>query len=533
MKKNLLSVFVLLTTVATLTVSVAYGQVDQRRRPARKPMLKLIKRSSRLTNSQYMAQLTQSRDKSLATKSNYQANFYTKLSKISEIVQNALPNPSKYGVAYTGEDNNVRSTINDAQATLERCLTEALQKKFNTPNIEEENEVFGYLLWWFDEIIAAIERIVKSETVSDGKKAESITTIVRGCIDFSNSVSSSVTDYKNKIVESMNKSVMSAAPSKPTTLNVDSVYITVYSKSTITGLSNPGKGNYCNTGKDLENGKNKWTNPSKALALDGSPASIDLVAGETSNKLKITDCAILLPSRGTDEVYGVKVDIRKSITTSNKEVGKDKEIKLTIGNQEIGLANASTSAWTSKYVLDSFGGEKDTWGATIDPKETRNIGVVISVKNEGVAPAQAAAPTTVAAAPAPAVTAAVAPAKKNPLTVLLEELKAKGAVSPKTEGPHVKALQDVLVTLKIGKQAEDLANALKSGTGSGVAGNMTVAAYDILNQFLAYWADKNSMTKDEDFATVIKANSAKVKTFGVANAQALIKYIQQSQKKKS
>lgn len=539
-----MSILILPDTITVLvTSSVAFGgQVRTQKIDVTRPNPVTSRAVKNRKNSynrydQYMATVSatgKSINTLMATKSAYQDNYYRKMAAIPTTMAAALGSDIyKYSAAYTGSDSSINNTIGNSQGTLETCLTEALKKKFNTPDIDEENEIFGYLLWWFDETIAAIERIVKSATIPDGKKAESVATIVKGCVDFSNSTSISVTDYKNKIVDNINKSVLSAAPPKPTTLNIDSVYITVFAKSTVTGFTNPGKGNYCNTVKDLGGGDKEWTNPKNSLALDGVASTIDLAPNQYSNKLKITDCNIILSSLSTEEVFGVKVDIRRSITTNTKEVARDREIKLMVGDREIGTNNASMTAWKSSYSIDSFGGENDNWEATILPSDIKKIGVVISVKNEGVPPAQTAvaAPTT-DTIKSTTITTTAAPAKKNPLMVLLDELKAKGAISPKSEGSHVKALQDVIVTLKMGKPAEELDKALKGGTGSGVAGNITVAAYDFLNQFLAYWAEKNNMLKDEDFVAVIKSNGEKVKVFGVANAQSLVKYVQQSQKKK-
>ncbi|MEK9183527.1 MAG: hypothetical protein AAB890_00450 [Patescibacteria group bacterium] len=496
-------------------------------------MAQKIRPMANNNNWLYLAQ-SLNRDKQLTTKSNYQDQYWKKVNTVSDIVTKALPTTLVYtgisgsftsggsGINYFNESSNI-------QPGLISCLTEVLQGKINTGILDEELEVYGYLLWFFDETVDAISRIHKSDS-SDNKKIEDMVAIVNGCKKLGKSSFASVTDYKNKILETMNKDILISAPTKTTKATVDSVEITVYGEFSKVGFENKGKINNCNTFvNESGSGSIEWSSPEKAGVTDNVKANATTAPNKETKWLKVTNCKFFIASNAK-KVDGIKVKIKRG-TEGGTEVIKDLSVKLVKGGSMVGTDNASTTAWTASDVTAIYGSESDTWGLNWEPKDINDLGfgVAIAVKNEGVAPVAAktvAAVTTAQTAPVTPQPAKPVLAPETPISKMVKYITTI-PLKLGSKGENVATLQtEVLAKVKMGPQAESLASSFKKGTiKPGTYGATTADAVFFMKNVLAAWADKNKKTDDADFAQIIKEVKAKNKDFTYSTWNAFLKYV--------
>ena len=485
-------------------------------------------------NRMYLAQ-SLNRDKQLSTKSYYQDQYWKKVNNVSDLVAKALPTTLTYTAApgsFTsgGGGINYFNESSQIQPGLVSCLTQVLQGKIETGVLDDELEVYGYLLWFFDETVDAVSRIYKSDS-SDNKKIEDMVVIVNGCKRLGKSSFSSVKDYKDKILEAMNKDILVSAPTKSTKATIDSVEITVYGEFSKVGYENKGKINNCNSFvNESGTGSIEWSSPEKAGVTDNVKANATTMPNKETKWLKATDCKFFIASNAK-KVDGIKVKIKRG-TEGGTEVIKDLSVKLVKNGSIVGTDNASTTAWTAADVTAVYGSETDTWGLNWEPKDINDskFGVAIAIKNEGVAPVAVAtvAVTTVA----PTVTAPVQPTPKasapveTPISKMVKYIMTIPLKSG-SKGENVATLQtEVLAKVKMGPQAESLATSFKKGTVKpGTYGATTADAVFFMKNVLAAWANKNKKTDDTDFAQIIKEVKSNNKDFTYATWNAFLKYV--------
>ncbi len=487
-------------------------------------------------NWMYLAQ-SANRDKQLATKSYYQDQYWKKVNNVSDYVTKAIPSALSYsginngsftsagGINYFNEANNI-------QPNMVACLTDTLQGKINSGILDEELEIYGYLLWFFDETVDAVTRIYNSD-LSNNEKIEKMVAIVNGCKKLSKSTFASVTDYKNKILETMNKDILVSAPTKTTKATIDSVEITVYGDFSKVGFENKGKSNNCNTFVNEDGiGAIEWSSPDKAGISDNLKASASTAPNKETKFLKVTNCRFQVPS-SAKTVDGIKVKIERA-TEGGSEVVKDLSVKLVKDGKIIGANNASSTAWTSSDVVGIYGSETDTWGVTWEPRDFNNVqfGVVIAAKNEGVAPATTAATASTAtvATTATAKTETAQQSAPTPVETPMNKLVkfiATSALKPGDKNDNVATLQtEILIKVKMGPQAESLASSISKKTVKpGMYGATTADAVFFMKNVLGAWATNNKKTDDADFAQIIKDVKGKNKEFNNATWNGFLKYV--------
>lgn len=453
-----------------------------------------------IENSRFLAQVIVNRDKLLAQKSTYQDKFWKNYNSVGETVDKTITS----NLIYNGSDNSYRSESGIVKENLKSCLTRTLDNKISTSVLEDENEVFGYVLWFFDETIDSISRILKSDK-PDNEKIEKVVNIVRGCQKLSNSIFSSVKDYKDKVLEIMNKDVLVSAPAKATKAFIDSIKITAYGDFSESAYGDLGKANNCNSlVNDKETGSVEWTSIDKAGISDNLKAETSLNSGQTSYWLKATDCKIPVPS-SSKRITGFKVEIERA--KSGSDVIKDFMVKMVKGNKMVGISNTTSSDWTTSDLIVTYGSSTEAWGETWTAADVKDsgFGVAITVKNEGPKPAAAASTQTTSQAVTTKTATSQAAQPETPVQKMVKYLNTK-SLKPGDNNEHVSTLQtEVLIKFKgKGNPAEALDKALKGNVKPGKYGNATAEAVFFLKQILASWAEKNKKTENENFAAVIK-----------------------------
>lgn len=119
-----------------------------------------------------------------------------------------------------------------------------------------------------------------------------------------------------------------------------------------------------------------YSNPSNALANDGSSATAVLLIGQQTQYLMITGFLFSVPVDAT--VNGIQVDVLRSCTVNLGSA--DASIKIVKGGAISGTDQSAAAQWPSSAAFTSFGDSVSSWGLSWVPADINasNFGVVIS-----------------------------------------------------------------------------------------------------------------------------------------------------------
>lgn len=124
-----------------------------------------------------------------------------------------------------------------------------------------------------------------------------------------------------------------------------------------------------------------WSNPSQALVLDGSYASILSLANLSlfstvnvvTDNLQVTNFGFSIPSTAT--IQGVTATVNRLASGLNVTVGGLVNLTATVTDNSVRLAGtgvtssnlASGAAWPGSAANATYGGTSNLWGATLTP----------------------------------------------------------------------------------------------------------------------------------------------------------------------
>lgn len=116
-------------------------------------------------------------------------------------------------------------------------------------------------------------------------------------------------------------------------------------------------------------GTQAWSSTGNVTAADGSAAQASGVLGATrvTNYLVATAYGFAIPSTAT--IDGIVVEIyRRGVATGGTSASNDSAVRLWSGGATYGTANrAAGTLYTGSFVLATYGGASDLWGATPTP----------------------------------------------------------------------------------------------------------------------------------------------------------------------
>ena len=131
-----------------------------------------------------------------------------------------------------------------------------------------------------------------------------------------------------------------------------------------------------------------WTNPANSAASDNVYATAAMTNGTTSHYLLDLNWGFTIPN--TAVIRGVQVTVERSATVAG--LVSDSGVYLKGSGSVLGNNRAQAGTWGTGDTVITYGGDNDTWGATLTPNGANgpggSVGVAISVTSTGTSTAR-------------------------------------------------------------------------------------------------------------------------------------------------